>query len=79
MSVLPNKIKDLPWLVATLKKIRTKNLCLVINEGSLVNKTDLQALYLSGTYCHMTGCVTPRQRTIYAGPVSARKAIVYYY
>ena len=39
-------------------------------EGSLVNKRDLLALYLSGTYCHRTGtgplsCVTPRQRTIY--------------
>ena len=28
-------------------------------EGSLVNKTDLQALYLSGTYCHKTGTRPP--------------------
>ena len=39
-------------------------------EGSLVNTTDLLALYLSGTYCHKTGtrspsCVTPRLPTIY--------------
>ena len=40
-------------------------------DGSLVNKTDLLALYLSWTYCHKTGtrppsCVTPQQPTIYA-------------
>ena len=34
-----------------------------------MNKKDLLALYLSGTYCHRTGtippsCVTPRQLTI---------------
>ena len=39
-------------------------------EGSLVNKRDLLALYLSGTYCHQTDTrppsyVTPRQPTIY--------------
>ena len=39
-------------------------------EGPLVNKRDLLALYLSGTYCHQTGtrpssCATPRQSTIY--------------
>ena len=38
-------------------------------EGSLVSKTDLQALYLSGTYCHKTGtrptsCAKPQQPTI---------------
>ena len=36
-----------------------------------MNKTDLQALYLSGTYCHRTGtrppsCAKPRQLTIYS-------------
>ena len=39
-------------------------------EGSLVNKADLQALNLSGTYCHKTGlgppsCAKPRQLSIY--------------
>ena len=38
--------------------------------GLLVNKRDLLALYLSGTYCHRTdmrppSCVTPRQPTIH--------------
>ena len=38
-------------------------------EGSLVDRTDLPALYLSGTYCHKTStrppsCQTPRQPTI---------------
>ena len=28
-------------------------------EGSLVNKKDLQALYLSGTYCHKTSTRPP--------------------
>ena len=31
-------------------------------RGLLVNKTDLKALYISGTYCH-----TPRQSTIHVG------------
>ena len=39
-------------------------------KGSLVNKIDLQASYLSGTYCHETGTGppsfgTPRQPTIF--------------
>ena len=39
-------------------------------EGSLMDKTDLLALYLGGTYCHKTGtrppsCQAPRQPTIY--------------
>ena len=43
---------------------------LLSTEGSLVNKRDLQALYLSGTYCHRTGtrppsCNMPRDLTIY--------------
>ena len=38
-----------------------------------MNKTDSQAFYLSGTYCHMTGtrpsgCVTPQQPTMYNDP-----------
>ena len=41
----------------------------LLMEGSWVNNTDLQALYLSGTYCHKTcirppSCVIPRQPTI---------------
>ena len=28
---------------------------LLLTEGLLVSETDLQALYLSGTYCHKTG------------------------
>ena len=32
---------------------------LLITEGSLVNKRDLLALYLSGTYCHKTGIRPP--------------------
>ena len=37
----------------------------------LVNKTDLQALFISGTYCHRTGtrspsCNTPQEPTIHA-------------
>ena len=40
------------------------------SHGSLVDKTDLLALYLSGTYRHRTGtrtpsCKAPRQLTIY--------------
>ena len=39
-------------------------------EGSLGDKIDLQALHLSGTYCHNTGtrppsCQAPRQPTNY--------------
>ena len=42
----------------------------LLTEGSLVNRTDLQALNLSGTYCHKTdarppSCAKPRQPTIY--------------
>ena len=42
-------------------------------EGSLVDKIDLQAFYLSGTYRHKTGtrppsCQTPRQPTKYDNP-----------
>ena len=38
-------------------------------KRTVVNKTDLQASYLSGTYCHKTGtrppsCPTPREPTI---------------
>ena len=49
-------------------------------EGSLVNKRDALALYLSGTYCHRTGtrptsCVTPRQPTIY--PATDHKQVKY--
>ena len=40
-------------------------------EGSLVNKIDLPAFYLSGTYSQKTGtrtpsCVSPRQPTIHS-------------
>ena len=40
-------------------------------EWSLVNKTDLIDLFLSGTYCHKTGtrppsCITPRKPTIHS-------------
>ena len=50
--------------------LSTKCSFIFITEGSLVDKTDLLALYLSGTYCHKTGkktpsCPTPRQPTIY--------------
>ena len=43
--------------------------CLLLMEGSLVNKTDLRALNLSETYCHKTGtrtpsCAKPQQPTI---------------
>ena len=43
---------------------------LLLMEGSLVNKADLQALNLSGTYCDKTGlgppsCAKPRQLSIY--------------
>ena len=43
---------------------------LLSTEGSLVNKRDLLAVYLSGTYCHKTStrppsCATPQQPTIY--------------
>ena len=41
-----------------------------MSESLLVSKTDFKALYLSETYCHMTGtrppsCNTPREPTIY--------------
>ena len=47
-------------------------------EGSLVNKTDLLVLYLSGTYCHKTStrppsCVTPWQPTLYMSSDSHMK------
>ena len=54
-----------------MKLINLINKCSFLStEGSLVNKRDLLALYLSGTYCHKTvtrspSCVTPRQLTIY--------------
>ena len=43
----------------------------ILTEGLLVNKIDLQALYLSGTYCHKIStrppsCAKPQQSTIYA-------------
>ena len=43
-----------------------------------MNKTDLLALYLCGTYCHKTGtrpasCVTPRQPTTSMSPDSHMK------
>ena len=43
---------------------------LLLTEGSLVNKNDLQALYLSGTYCQKPGirppsCQTFQQPTMY--------------
>ena len=39
-------------------------------EGFFTDKTDQQALYLSGTYCHKTGtrlpsCQSPRQPTMF--------------
>ena len=45
-------------------------------EGLLVNKRDLQALYLSGTYRHKTGirppsCAIPRRLTRYAVKIGA--------
>ena len=44
---------------------------LMEHKGSLVNKRDLLALYLSVTYCHRTGTrppsyITPQQPTMYA-------------
>ena len=36
-------------------QLRTTNVLSFLTEGSLVNKTDLLALYLSSTYCHKTG------------------------
>ena len=44
---------------------------LVQSQYNGVNKRDLLALYLSRTYCHMTGtrhlsCATPQQWTIYS-------------
>ena len=52
-------------------------------EGSLVNKIDLQALYLSGTYCHKTGTRPPkctsRRQTIYIGWLVEWMAIVIVY
>ena len=46
---------------------------LLSTEGSLVNKRDLLALYLSGTFCHKTGTRLPscdiyRQPTMYYLP-----------
>ena len=48
---------------------------LILTEGSLVNKRDLLALYLSGTSCHKTStrphsCVTPRQPSIHEQSLS---------
>ena len=48
----------------------TKCSFIFTTEGSLVDKTDLLPLYLSGTYCHKTGtrppsCQVPLQLTIY--------------
>ena len=45
-------------------------LFLLSMEGSLVNKRDLLALYLSGTHCYKTrtrplSCATPRQPTMF--------------
>ena len=37
----------------------TKCSFILTMEGSLVDKIDLQALYLSGTYCHKTGIRPP--------------------
>ena len=42
----------------------------LMSGNILVNTTDLQALYLSGTFCHKTGtrppsCTMPQERTIY--------------
>ena len=42
---------------------------LLLTEGSLENKTDLQVLHLTETYCHKTStrppsCQTPQQLTI---------------
>ena len=42
----------------------------LLTKGSLVNKMDLQALYLSWTYCHKTStrlpsCAKPQQPSIY--------------
>ena len=52
------------------KRLRQHVFFLLSTEGLLVNKRDLRALYLSGTYCHMTGtrppsCGTLQQPTIY--------------
>ena len=53
-------------------------------EGSLVNKRDLLALYLSWTYCHKNGtrppsCVTPRQLTIYgAQKIGIWKILIFF-
>ena len=46
------------------------------------DKTDLQALYLSGTYCHRTGtrppiCAKPRQPTMYTAPYVPRPRGIY--
>ena len=35
------------------------NINYLLIEGSLVDRTDLQALYLSGTYCQKTVTRTP--------------------
>ena len=54
----------------TIALIQLMRLLRLNLEGSLVDRTDLQALYFSGTYCHKTSiqppsCQTPRQPTIY--------------
>ena len=57
---------------STILLLLTRNMFYLFQlQGNLlVNKTELQALYLSGTYCHKTGtrppcCNTPREPTIH--------------
>ena len=50
--------------------VKLTNYLFSLLSKSVVNKTDLQALNLSGTYCHKTStgpssCAKPRQPTVY--------------
>ena len=65
------KLTNYPFIFATAQKqpsrVRYNKVCQLVNQvlliltsgNLLVNKTDLQALYLSGTYCHRIGTRPP--------------------